>query len=58
MLAAPVVEPVAFRQVDVAVLVGLAGTGDGGYEHCVTEEELVVGGVGNFIFGVLEKEGA
>ena len=54
--AAVVVEPGALGQVDVAVLD--AGAGYGGHEEGVAEQELVVGGVGRLVLGVLEEEGA
>src|SRR5215211_1092715 len=55
-LAAVEMEPGAFGQVHVAVLD--TGTGYGGHEEGVAEEELVVGRVGGLVFGVLEEEGA
>src|SRR5215203_2071781 len=55
-LAAVVVKPGALGQVDVAVLD--TGTGYGGDEQGVTEQELVVGRVGRLVGGVLEQEGA
>src|SRR5215203_2396719 len=54
-LAAVVVEPGALWQVDVTVLD--TGTGYGGDEQGVAEQELVVGRVCRLVGGVLEQKG-